>query len=465
MMVMELVDRAKSEFSAAQTTTEAVEASRERTVIIIGLPWFRTGTGQVMQAQVNYFKRSGWNTVFVCVPRFADDFSTNSRVQGVLRRARELAADHTFVADYNPSAKQKLRDVMKSFFAFVSRRLKGLPSCSIGQAQMDAMQQAMLATDSCEAPEDLLKLLADQKPELLLVNHVYSMAFSEKLMHSISRQQVRPALVAVTHDVQTMILMDNDLIPDASPGHAIDHLAEMSTELHHLATADVLVHVGHSDELFFKKRLPEIPHVTAFPHVDAQNLSPSSSDHLNATDFIFVGANHIANFAAIIWFLEEVLPQFNRSPPSIKIIGSVGEGMKIHHSAVYQAHEQLFIGEVEDISQYYMNATAVLAPMRSGRGISIKTIEAAAAGKPVIGLAHAYRGIPEQTVLDCGIEVAKNAEEFAYLMQKVLQDPAPMIAASCRLHNALFTCEQFAASMDRAVELACGAPKRWKSPR
>jgi hypothetical protein len=59
MMVMELVDRAKSEFSAAQTTTEAVEASRERTVIIIGLPWFRTGTGQVMQAQVNYFKRSG----------------------------------------------------------------------------------------------------------------------------------------------------------------------------------------------------------------------------------------------------------------------------------------------------------------------------------------------------------------------------------------------------------------------
>jgi glycosyltransferase involved in cell wall biosynthesis len=172
-----------------------------------------------------------------------------------------------------------------------------------------------------------------------------------------------------------------------------------------------------------------------------------AATHLNATDFIFVGANHIANFAAIIWFLEEVLPQFNRSPPSIKIIGSVGEGMKIHHSAVYQAHEQLFIGEVEDISQYYMNATAVLAPMRSGRGISIKTIEAAAAGKPVIGLAHAYRGIPEQTVLDCGIEVAKNAEEFAYLMQKVLQDPAPMIAASCRLHNALFTCEQFAASM------------------
>ncbi len=408
--------------------------------LVIGMPWFRSGTGTVMQSQITYFNQLDWRTTFVCVPRFPDDFSPPSKMLAHYRQAAELGADDLHFADYWP---HEFRQKETSL-----RRIRN----RLSQIREDALQSSLKTASDSEISPDLQDTLSSTQVGVILINHVYAIPFGMKIVEYLKRQGKRAPIISVTHDVQTLIMIDNDQIPGTSNELAFEELSEFRTELKFLEKSDALVHVSDVDKAFFMKRLPDLPQTTVYPYVAPIRAALSGRDRPAEAGFIFVGVEHIANVKALEWFYENVWPRFGETSPKISIIGSVSDKFSQHCPDIFQKHRSHFLGHVDDLAPHYAAAAAVLAPMVSGRGISVKTIEAVGAGKPVVGMPHAFRGIASDMIDECGIEVAETADEFADLMTRALTNPEPMRVASQKLHERLFQYDTFVSSMDRALK-------------
>lgn len=72
--------------------------------------------------------------------------------------------------------------------------------------------------------------------------------------------------------------------------------------------------------------------------------------------------------------------------------------------------------------QLFAEADIFLSPVASGTGIKIKTVEAMAHGKPIIGFPGAFRGVPAEHGVHALI--ANSPEEFARLFEGLIFDPA-----------------------------------------
>jgi glycosyltransferase involved in cell wall biosynthesis len=75
-----------------------------------------------------------------------------------------------------------------------------------------------------------------------------------------------------------------------------------------------------------------------------------------------------------------------------------------------------------EASNLFAAASIFLSPVISGTGIKIKTLEAMAHGKPIIGFVDAFRGVP----VEHGVQalIANSPEEFARLFEGLIFDSA-----------------------------------------
>ena len=65
------------------------------------------------------------------------------------------------------------------------------------------------------------------------------------------------------------------------------------------------------------------------------------------------------------------------------------------------------IGKVEDLSQWYLNAECIIAPIFEGSGMKTKVAEAFMFGKKILATSHAlagYEGIPKNAFSLCNTE-------------------------------------------------------------
>ncbi|WP_413174995.1 glycosyltransferase family 4 protein [Anabaena azotica] len=108
---------------------------------------------------------------------------------------------------------------------------------------------------------------------------------------------------------------------------------------------------------------------------------------------IFIGAmDNLANIDAVCFFSNEVLPEIQKIYPdtTFDIVGSrpdpavllLGEKPGIN-----------VIGRVPSMAEYLHNSTICVVPMRTGFGIKNKTLEAMAAGIPVVGSDRGLEGL------------------------------------------------------------------------
>ena len=90
------------------------------------------------------------------------------------------------------------------------------------------------------------------------------------------------------------------------------------------------------------------------------------------------------------------------------------------------------IGPVEDADALYAEVDLVVNPHEGGTGLKIKTVEALARGRPVIGTAEAFAGLPAEAAC----HAAADAVETAALARRAVADAgfrADVEAASTRL--------------------------------
>ncbi len=155
---------------------------------------------------------------------------------------------------------------------------------------------------------------------------------------------------------------------------------------------------------------------------------------------LFVGSlHHPPNVAAAFRLIERIMPRVWQSEPSLplKIVGGPASAA-LRHAARSASGPVLLLGRVADVAPHLTSDRVFLNPLVHGAGSSLKTIEALAAGIPLISTELGARGfslVPGQHYLRAESDV-----EFANgVAQTVQGNPQTQQAiARGRAHAAQF---------------------------
>ncbi len=221
---------------------------------------------------------------------------------------------------------------------------------------------------------------------------------------------------------------------------------------------DHTLFVSKSEHARFLALAPEARGYTGWigNGVDLRYFDPKN-DYLNPfsnkdTPIVFTGAmDYRPNIEAVEWFANEVMPQLSRrrQPPTFYIVGTnpapsvqaLGQRSNVHVT-----------GRVPDTRPYLAHAAVVVAPLRIGRGIQNKVLEALAMAKPVIASLEAFAGI--QAIAGRDLLVADGPDDTARLVHDVLDGKYPQLGNHARQTiSATYDWEQTLAPLDALVGL------------
>ena len=154
------------------------------------------------------------------------------------------------------------------------------------------------------------------------------------------------------------------------------------------------------------------------------------------------------------WFFEQVWPLLAGNRYNLKIVGAVDTAVKQSLPRVFETFRSCFVGPVADLAPYYRSARCVIAPMVSGSGTSIKTIEALALGKAFVGTWKAFRGIPIERLKVAGVRAYDSPRGFADAVVSILADEQRASVRSRAVYECIFSIQANFASRDEAVRSA-----------
>jgi len=415
-------------------------ATKSPAVMIVGPPWPRSGTGRVMQNQIDYYRKRGYLTIFVCVPLHSSFTETHPDWRDLKVGMQELGADHIFFA-----AVDNRRFVTAKYTAWIRHLFRGT-----------ALDWIVMSAESAQLPGDAIRFIHERPVTLIHVNHVFTVGFARRLLRQVVRSGRRVPMILDTHDIQSNALEERRQINPWT--HRYDSLEQLlHSEIAHLKNVKVLTHLSVDDFNFFKLRLPHNQHVLAMPTIDETFVSTvelAGQSPVDPIDLLFVGQSTPPNRSAIQWFFERVWPLIAPRGYRIKIVGAIDELVRKELPELHRAFCSHFVGPTADLAPFYCAARCVIAPMVSGTGISIKTIEALALGKPFVGTSKAYRGMPMDRLEQAGLQAHDAPQAFADAIVQALSAERLASAASRAAYDSLFSNRAAFSSRDEAFKIA-----------
>ena len=152
--------------------------------------------------------------------------------------------------------------------------------------------------------------------------------------------------------------------------------------------------------------------------VDTSFFRPSSIRPEDGA-LLFTGRmNYGPNVDAVCYFVEEILPLVRHEVPHARfhVVGTdpparvaslASDAVTVH-------------GRVNDVRPYHQAAAVVVVPVRHGGGTRLKVLEAAAAGKPIVGTPLGVEGLAFRHGED--LLVAESPADFASKVIALLRD-------------------------------------------
>jgi len=129
-------------------------------------------------------------------------------------------------------------------------------------------------------------------------------------------------------------------------------------------------------------------------------------------DVVFLG-NLIAenNVVGVIWFLQYVLPLLKISFPDIKILIAGSNPSSQIKELCHDLREDVDLNiNPSNAAQIYRMGKVLINPISVGTGVSIKSIDMLAAGKPIVSFPKGLAGLPEE--VKKYFDVAQDASSF-----------------------------------------------------
>jgi glycosyltransferase involved in cell wall biosynthesis len=146
--------------------------------------------------------------------------------------------------------------------------------------------------------------------------------------------------------------------------------------------------------------------------------APRTNTRVLAVGAFHAGNDGIPRFAAHAW------PAVIGAVPGARldVVGSVRAGAPGPGVA--------FVGEVDDLSDWYRSAAVVVCPVEVGSGVKIKMIEALRYGKAVVAMSAAVDGLPPANE-PAWVE-ARTIDECAEATASLLSRPDDRVALELR---------------------------------
>lgn len=408
-------------------------------VIIVGPPWPRSGTARVIQNQIDYYRALGFFTVFIAVP-FAWYFIPAAQdPREMIAGLNELGADRMFMATLD----QKSYNAAK-YKASVRQAFLGT-----------ALDWRVALAKGAGLNHEQLNFLRTLRTVFFHVNHVYTLGFALNLRRRLFDDGLPRPIILETHDVQSQLLREKgERNPWTRRPDRFERL--IKSEIALLEKANVLIHLSVDDFKLFQTLMPSKPQFLAFPTIDENFISAinAAAPPAESIDLLFVGQSHFANLDAMKWFFDQVWPLIADRRYSLKIVGPIGSMVERELPQLHETFCSCFVGEVADLRPYYRAARCVIAPMVSGSGISIKTIEALALGKPFVGTSKAFRGMPMDRLMKAGIQGHDEPQAFADAIVHALYAEREAQALSLVAYDNVFSVRASSASRDEALRVA-----------
>mgnify|MGYP000114229264 CR=1 FL=1 len=132
-----------------------------------------------------------------------------------------------------------------------------------------------------------------------------------------------------------------------------------------------------------------------FPYRKAEAIDPA--DPADPADLIFIGAmDNLANIDAARFLAHEIFPQVHQRYPTTRLL-LVGSRPVPEVLSLAKPNEIIVTGAVPSMADYLHQARVCVIPMRTGFGIKNKTLEAMAAGTPVVSSDRGLEGLDIST--------------------------------------------------------------------
>ncbi|MBI5110847.1 MAG: glycosyltransferase family 4 protein [Rhodovulum sp.] len=409
--------------------------------LVVASPWPRTGSTNLFAAQARYLATRGFRTAMLLAPHLPIHRSRNAAfwrdtLAAVERDCRSHPEDEgpdLIAAGRSDQRLRRWRSV--GFYRWLTHGR---------DSQLAVMARYARAAT---LPPELVAVLDAHDLRLIIASHCFQMGTVETVLHHLARRgRPRPRVVLETQDVQAELYAVGKIHnsfrgePDAREVLARD-------ELRLVAGADALTHVTAHDLDYFRAHAPGRHHLTL------ATLAPTTEHRLLTLpeepplfDFLYVGNVNPGNEISLTWFLDEVAP---RLAPDIRvaIVGPIASRLRTIRPDLHARWWPWCLGDVDDIADVYRRSAAVILPTRFGTGISIKTIEALAAGRPVIATSLALRGLPIEPGRG-GVAVVDDAAGFADAMEEVRRQRSIRAGPARALYSELFSNARYFARWD-----------------
>jgi sugar transferase (PEP-CTERM/EpsH1 system associated) len=135
----------------------------------------------------------------------------------------------------------------------------------------------------------------------------------------------------------------------------------------------------------------------------------------------FVGAmDYLPNVDGVIWFTREVWPALRAEFPTAEF-RIVGRKPATAVQSLASMPGVVVTGSVPDVRPYVSSAGVVIAPLRLGRGVQNKVLEALAMGKAVVASPNAVAAL--RTESGRHLLMASTATEWIEAIGKLFSDP------------------------------------------
>jgi len=212
-------------------------------------------------------------------------------------------------------------------------------------------------------------------------------------------------IIVTVHDVYSERYQEVIEYTSKTPKFLKDKVVKKVREIEvkYLNKADCIVSLTEEDKQTYSRMGIEPSKIRVIPSgVDTEKIKPEPPDpnllrkykrKEKDTILFFAGSLMYQNKKAIDDIASHLMPKILKKDKNVKILVAGTISKYIIHKGYNTRFPIIPLGYVDNINKYYSISDIVLIPTFLGTGFKTKTLEAMAAGKPVVTNSKSARGI------------------------------------------------------------------------